>query len=72
MAMSLLEQIKSTTEELEHAKGVARKGADPALDAAQKRLAKLNEEYNGRVYGISEEIRLRMQGQQTLLDSETP
>ncbi len=71
-AMSLLEQIKSTTEEVDLAKRVARQSADPALFAAQTRLEKLNQEYNDRVYAISEERRLRMQGQQTLLDSETP
>jgi serine/threonine protein kinase len=70
-AMSLLEQIKSTTEELEHTRASARNGADPALVAAQKRLEKLNQEYNDRVYALSEEIRLRMQGRQDLPDSET-
>ena len=44
---SLIDQIRSTTEELEHKKGVVKKGHDPALVELQRHLAKLNKEYNG-------------------------
>ena len=57
---SLIDQIKATTEELEHTKGVARRGADPAMVAVQKRLTKLNEEYNELWASKSEEIRQRL------------
>ncbi len=57
---SLIDQIKATTEELDHTKGVARRGADPAMVAAQRRLAKLNEEYNDLWRTKSEEIRQRL------------
>jgi len=67
-AMSLLEQIKSVTEEIAFTKKVARQGDDVVVRAAQERLKKLNQEYNERVYAISEETRLRMQGQQNLPD----
>jgi polysaccharide biosynthesis transport protein len=57
---SLIDQIKATTEELDHTRGVARRGADPAMVAAQRRLAKLNEEYNDLWRTKSEEIRQRL------------
>jgi capsular exopolysaccharide synthesis family protein len=43
---SIIDEIHATEEELDHAREVAKKGADPARVAAQKRLAKLNGEYN--------------------------
>ena len=71
-AMSLLEQIKSVTEEIGHIKRIARQADDSSLIAANKRLEKLNREYNERVQAISEETRLRMQAQQNLPDGESP
>ncbi len=71
-AMSMLEKIKALTDEVVFIKSVARQSADPALVAAQKRLEKLNQEYNERVQAISEDTRLRMQGRQNLPDSDTP
>ncbi len=70
-AMSLLEQIKSVTEEIAFTKKVARQGDSAVVRAAQERLKKLNQEYNERVYAISEETRLRMQVQQNLPGRET-
>ncbi len=71
-AMSLLGQIQSTTEELVNTNGVAPKSNDPARVAIQNRLKRIGQEYDERVQAISEEIRLRMKGEQNLPDSETP
>ena len=57
---SLIDQIKSMTEELEHTKGVVRKGADPSRVAAQRRLTRLNEDYNDLWKTKSEQIRQRL------------
>src|SRR5271157_349420 len=57
---SLIDQIKATTEELDHTKGVVRRGADPARVAAQRRLTRLNEDYNDLWRTKSEEIRQRL------------
>ena len=57
---SLIDQIKATTDELDHTKGVVRRGADPARVAAQKRLTRLNEEYNDLWWTKSAEIRRRL------------
>ena len=57
---SLIDQIKATTEELDHTKGVVRRGADPALVAAQRRLTRLNEDYNDLWKTRSEQIRQRL------------
>jgi hypothetical protein len=70
--MSLLEQIKSTTKEIDSTKKVARQSADPAMVAAQKRLAKLKQEYDERLRDISEEVRERMQEHEQLPGRETP
>src|SRR5271157_1994562 len=56
----LIDQIKATTEELDHTKGVVRRGADPARVAAQRRLTRLNEDYNDLWRTKSEEIRQRL------------
>ena len=50
---SLIDQIRSTTEELDHTKGVVRKGHDPARVATERQLAKLNKEYND-LWGLQE------------------
>lgn len=57
---SLIDQIKATTEELDHTKGVVRRGADPARVAAQRRLTRLNEDYNDLWKTKSEQIRQRL------------
>ena len=57
---SLIDQIKSMTEELEHTKGVVRKGADPSRVAAQRRLTRLNQDYNDLWKTKSEQIRQRL------------
>jgi len=57
---SLIDQIKAMTEELEHTKGVVRRGGDPGRVAAQRRLTRLNEEYNDLWRTKSEEIRQRL------------
>ena len=57
---SLIDQIRSTAEELDHTKGVAKKGHDPARVAAERRLAKLNKEYNDLWGSKSEQIRQRL------------
>jgi len=57
---SLIDQIKATTAELDHTKGIARRGADPAMVAAQRHLTKLNEEYTDLWRTKSEEIRQRL------------
>ena len=57
---SLIDQIKSMTEEMEHTKGVVRKGADPSRVAAQRRLTRLNEDYNDLWKTKSEQIRQRL------------
>ncbi len=56
----MIEQIRATTEEIEHTKGVVRRGADPARIAAQRRLASLKENYNNLWKTKSEEIRQRL------------
>ena len=53
---SLIDQIRSTTEELEHKKGVVKKGHDPALVELQRHLTKLNKEYNN-LWEFKSEIR---------------
>jgi polysaccharide biosynthesis transport protein len=57
---SLIDQIKATNEELEHTKGVVRKGADPARIAAHRRLASLTKDYNDLWKTKSEEIQQRL------------
>ncbi len=57
---SLIDQIRATTEQLEHAKGVSRRGADIAVVAVQKRLTKLKEEYANLWSTKSEEILQRL------------
>ncbi|MFO0887974.1 MAG: polysaccharide biosynthesis tyrosine autokinase [Isosphaeraceae bacterium] len=57
---SLVDEIKATTEELEHTKGVVKKGADPARVAAHAKLRKLNDEYNDLWATKSEQIRRRL------------
>jgi beta-lactamase regulating signal transducer with metallopeptidase domain len=57
---SLIDQIKATTEEMAHTKGVVRKGTDPARIAAQRRLAKLKEQYNDLWSTKSEAIRQQL------------
>jgi succinoglycan biosynthesis transport protein ExoP len=43
---AIIEQIRATTEELDHSKSIARREADPALLATRKRLANLTAQYN--------------------------
>ena len=57
---SLIEQIKSTTEELEHIRGVVRKGADPSRMALHNRLAALKKDYNELWNTKSEQIHQRL------------
>ena len=57
---SLIDQIRSTTEELEHKKGVVKKAHDPALVELQRHLTKLNKEYNNLWEFKGEIIRRRM------------
>ena len=57
---SLIDQIKSMTEELEHTKGIVRKDADPSRIAAQRRLASLNKDYNELWKTKSEQIHQRL------------
>ena len=57
---SLIDQIRSTTDELDHTKGVVKKGHDPARVTAERRLAKLNQEYKGLWESKSEQIRQRL------------
>ena len=57
---ALIDQIRSTTEELEHTKGVAKKEHDPARIATGRRLAKLNQEYKDFWESKSEQIRQRL------------
>ena len=56
----MIEQIKSTTEELEHTQGVVKKDNDPARVQAKRRLAKLTKEYNDLWASKSEQIRQRL------------
>src|SRR5271157_5191216 len=58
--LSLIGQIKAMTEELEHTKGVVRRGGDPGRVAAQRHLAQLKEDYNDLWRTKSEEIRQRL------------
>jgi capsular exopolysaccharide synthesis family protein len=64
---ALIDQIKATTEELDHTKEVVRRGADPARVAAQRRLTRLNEDYNDLWRTKSEQIR-----QQLLVPTSAP
>ena len=57
---ALIDLIKSTTEELDHTKGVARKEADPSRLAAHRRLASLTKNHNDLWKIKSEEIRKRL------------
>jgi len=57
---SLIDRIKSTTEELDRAKRLVRSGADSALVAARRRLSDLNQEYNDLWRSKSDEIRQRL------------
>jgi polysaccharide biosynthesis transport protein len=57
---SLIDRIKATSDELEHAKGIVRREADPALVAARKRFANLNADYNDLWNIRSEQIRQRL------------
>ena len=57
---SLIDEIRSAKETLDHAKGLARKGHDPARLAAEKHLAGLNQEYNELWGSKSEQIRQRL------------
>ena len=45
-AAALVNQIKAASDELKHARSVTSRGDDPALVAANNRLAKLNQEYH--------------------------
>ena len=56
----LIEQIKATSDELEHDKSIARRDADPAVIAARKRLANLTADYNDLWSIRSEQIRQRL------------
>ena len=56
----MIEEIKSTTEELEHTKGIVKKGHDPARVAAERQLTRLNKEYNDLWDSKSEQIRQRL------------
>ena len=57
---TLIEQIKATSDELEHDKSIARRDADPAVIAARKRLANLTADYNDLWSIRSEQIRQRL------------
>ena len=57
---TLIDQIKATSDELEHAKSIARRDADPAVIAARKRLANLKADYNDLWSIRSEQIRQRL------------
>ena len=57
---ALIDLIKSTTEELDHNKGVARKDADPSRLAAHRRLASLTKNHNDLWKTKSVEIRNRL------------
>ena len=59
---TLINQIKATSDELEHDKSIARRDADPAVIAARKRLANLTEDYNDLWSIRSEQIRQRAAG----------
>jgi len=56
----LINQIKAATQDLEHTKGIAKRGADPAMIAVQRHLTKLNQAYNELWSTKSEEIRQRL------------
>jgi capsular exopolysaccharide synthesis family protein len=58
--LSLIEQMKAVKEDLDHTKGIARKGQDPARVRAQKRWDKLDQEYNDLWNTKSAEIRQRL------------
>ena len=57
---SLISQIKSTKEQLEHNRGIAKKDFDPSLFAAQKQLKRLNDEYSELWKSKSEQIKQRL------------
>jgi hypothetical protein len=67
--VSLIDQIKSSKEELNRTKGIVRDRADPARVAVQRRLAKLTQVYNYLWKIKSEEIRQRLQSEQSLEDA---
>jgi succinoglycan biosynthesis transport protein ExoP len=58
--IALIDRIKTTKEELDRTKGVARKGHDPARIAAEKRKKALEDEYYALWETRSEEIRQRL------------
>ncbi len=58
--VAVINEIKSATEELDHTKGVAKKGADPARLAVQRHLASLNKAYHELWTIKREEIQKRM------------
>jgi serine/threonine protein kinase len=70
--VSLLNQIQSTTDELDRIKRLTRNAADPARVAPQRRLTKLHESCNELWKTKSEEIRRRLLGEQNLLDLNAP
>ncbi len=70
--VTLLNQIKSATEELDRIKGLTRNDADPARFAAQRRLTKLHESCSELWKTKSEEIRQRLLGEQILHDLNAP
>ena len=57
---SLISHIKSTKEQLEHSRGIAKKDSDPSLLAAQRQLKRLNDEYNDLWKSKSEQIKQRL------------
>ena len=57
---SLTEQIRATNEELDHVKGVVRKGADPGRLALKKKLDSLTRDYEDLWKTKSEEIHQRL------------
>ncbi len=57
---ALIDQIRSTTEELEHTKGIVKKGHDPARVEAQRHLTKLNKDYESLWESKSEQIYHRL------------
>ena len=57
---SLIHQMRSTTEELDHTKGEVKIGHDPARVADERRLAKLKKVYNDLWGSKSEQIRQRL------------
>jgi capsular exopolysaccharide synthesis family protein len=56
----IIDKLKAAIETLEHTKGIARRGHDPALVEAGNRKKKLEQEYNDLWAAKSEEIRQRL------------